>query len=170
MFAAMMRSGNHRWRWCSPRHGDHHLAEEGRPSHRGDYITRLVDSVERSANRDDDDRSTAASRTASSTGQVRAGQNNWPSVAICSCCRNGAGICDSSVDHIERHDAQRNVATVAERTTSSAIFELQPGAGHFNSIRGADDEPAGSRDITSGRTGKGTLWPHSVVSSISENP
>jgi dipeptidyl aminopeptidase/acylaminoacyl peptidase len=58
IFATLMRSGEVATEMVLYPGGDHHVAEEGPPSFRIDYVTRIVDWVERGANGREDDRRT----------------------------------------------------------------------------------------------------------------
>jgi dipeptidyl aminopeptidase/acylaminoacyl peptidase len=52
MYATIMRSGDTPVEMVLYPGGDHHLAEQGKPSHRVDYVSRLIEWVERWTKRD----------------------------------------------------------------------------------------------------------------------
>jgi dipeptidyl aminopeptidase/acylaminoacyl peptidase len=66
VFATLMRSSDTSVEMVLYPGGSHHLLEEGQPSFRIDYVTRLVDWVERWTNRTSDDRDSDAERATDS--------------------------------------------------------------------------------------------------------
>jgi dipeptidyl aminopeptidase/acylaminoacyl peptidase len=63
MFATIMRSGDTPVEMVLYPGGDHHLAEQGKPSFRVDYVTRLTEWVQRWTNRDGDDQDAKAQQS-----------------------------------------------------------------------------------------------------------